>query len=254
MFLAVDIGNTNITLGLFDKNTLIEVFRLETDKNTLQESYEKELSSMFGNYDIKECIIASVVDELDKVFKSACENVFGIKVFLFNNTFETGLKIALDKPQEVGTDRIANAVAAKMHYPLPAIVVDIGTATTFDIVNKNGEFVGGIIMPGLNLQFKALSINTSKLPEIEVKVSKKAIGNNTQDAMLSGIIRGSACAIEGLIHQCELELGEKATIIATGGHSKLISEYMFRSFDYVNPALTLEGLRYLYQLNNLPVS
>ena len=169
------------------------------------------------------------------------------------NSSKTGLEIALKNPKEVGADRIANAYGAKLKYKLPAIIIDIGTATTFGIVSKDGKFLGGVIMPGLNLQFKSLCTNTSKLPQINAGKSEKAIGNSTEDAILSGIMRGSACAIEGLIHQCELELGEKATIIATGGHSKLISNYMFRQFDYIDANLTLEGLKCLYDLNTLAI-
>ena len=253
MLLAADIGNTNITLGVFDNDTLAGTFRLESNKNMDSEDYEQLLSSMLEDFKITECAIASVVDELSHIFKTACDNSFGIKSFVFNPDSEKGLKIALDNPSEVGADRIANALAAKTLYPLPAIVVDIGTAASFDIVSKDGEFLGGVIMPGLNLQFKSLGTNTSKLPEIDAGLSERAIGKSTKTAIMSGVVRGSACAIEGLIHQCELELGEKATIIATGGHSSLISQYMFRSFDYINPILTLQGIRYLYKLNHLPV-
>lgn len=251
MFLAVDIGNTNITLGVFDNENLIETFRLASDKDLPLLEYEILLKTLFKNYKISECAIGSVVEELTNRLKQACENTFNIDVFLVDSNSDYGMKILLQNPQEVGADRVANAFCAKMKYYLPAIVVDIGTATTFDIVSKNGDFLGGIIMPGLNLQFKSLNSNTSKLPKIDVGYSEKAIGDSTENALLSGIMRGSACAIEGLINQCELELGEKATIIATGGHSKLLSEYMFRKFDYVNPSLTLEGLKKLHELNSV---
>lgn len=253
MFLALDIGNTNITLGVFENEKLLETFRLPSDKELPQTEYELLLTKLFKNYSINHCAIGSVVEELSFVLQRACDKVFGVDSFLLNNNSDLGLSILLKNPKEVGADRVANAYAAKLKYKLPAIVVDIGTATTFDVVSKNGDFLGGVIMPGLNLQFKSLSMNTSKLPKIEANISEKAIGDSTVDALLSGVIRGSASAIEGLIHQCELELGEKATIIATGGHSRLISEYMIRSFDYVNPSLTLEGLKYLYELNKVKV-
>ena len=252
MFLSIDIGNTNITLGVFQKEKLLETFRLPSNRDMSQREYEILLKNLCKTYQIEECAIASVVEELSFIVKKACDRVFDIESFLLENRSDFGMKILLENPDEVGADRVANAYGAKKKYPLPAIIVDIGTATTFDIVSKEGDFLGGVIMPGLNLQFKALNSNTSKLPKIEAGYSEKAIGNSTQKAMLSGIMRGSASAIEGLIHQCELELGEKATIIATGGHSKLISEYMFRSFDYINPTLTLEGLKLLYKLNKKP--
>lgn len=257
MLLSVDIGNTNITLGIFDKDKLVKTLRLTSDKNLNQNEYEILFETLLKDYKITECVIGSVVEELSQKIQYTCDKIFNIKSVLINSEVDLGLKILLQNPKEVGADRIANAYGAKIKYPLPAIIVDIGTATTFDIVSKNGEFLGGVIMPGLNLQLKALSTNTSKLPKIEAKISEKAIGNSTENAILSGVIRGSASAIEGLIHQCELELGQKATVIATGGHSRLIFEYMFRRFDYVNPSLTLEGLKLLYELNkahNLAIS
>ena len=249
MFLSIDIGNTNITLGIYEKENLIETFRLASDKDLSQSEYEVLLKTLCKDYEIKDCVIGSVVEELSPILKQASDNVFNLDSFLVSSQVDLGLKIALKNPKEIGADRIANAYGAKAKYPLPLIVIDIGTATTFDIVSKNGEFLGGVIMPGLNLQFKSLSSNTSKLPRINAGISEKAIGDSTENALLSGIMRGSACAIEGLIHQCELELGEKATIIATGGQSRLISEYMIRRFDYIDPALTLEGLKLLYELN-----
>ena len=254
MILVIDIGNTNITLGIYNNDSLLETFRLASDKDLSLVEYEVLLKTLCKDYEINDCVIGSVVEELSPILKKASDNVFNIDSFLINADVDFGLKIGLKNPKEIGADRIANAYGAKNKYPLPLIVVDIGTATTFDIVSKDGVFLGGVIMPGLNLQFKSLSSNTSKLPRINAGISEKAIGDSTENALLSGIMRGSACAIEGLIHQCELELGEKATIIATGGQSRLISEYMIRSFDYIDSSLTLEGLKLLYELNKAYVS
>lgn len=249
MLLAVDIGNTNITLGVFENESILETFRLASDKELPQEEYEILLHTLFKKYKIDACIIASVVDELSKVLKHALDNVFHINSILLGPKLNLGINLKLKNPKEAGADRIANACGAYVLYSKPAIIVDLGTATTFDIIDKNGNFLGGVIMPGLNLQFRALNKSTSKLPKIEADTVDRAIGNNTADAILSGVIRGSACAIEGLIEQCEKELKEKAVIIATGGYSQLISKYMKRRFDFVNPYLTLEGLRFLYELN-----
>ena len=249
MLLAIDIGNTNITLGIFEDASILETFRLASDKELPQEEYEILLHSLLKKYDITACMIASVVDELSLVIKHACDNVFHISSILLGPKLNLGIKVNLKNPKEAGADRIANACGAYVLYSKPAIIVDLGTATTFDILDKSGNFIGGVIMPGLNLQFRALNKSTSKLPRIEADTVDYAIGNNTADAILSGVIRGSACAIEGLIEQCEKELGEKAVIIATGGYSGLISRYMKRRFDFVNPYLTLEGLRFLYELN-----
>lgn len=249
MLLTADIGNTSITLGLFDSDALVEEFRLASDKDLSQEEYEVLLKTLCKPFNIEGCIIASVVDELSKKFKSSVENIFKIKAIMLTSECKTGVKISIDNPKEAGADRIANACGAFMLYNRPCIVIDFGTATSFDIVNNNGEFVGGIITPGLNLQMKVLNKFTSKLPKIDVAVANNAIGSNTSDAILSGVIRGSACMIDGLVEQCEKELGEKTTLIATGGYSGLISNYLKRPFDFINPTLTLEGLRFLYELN-----
>lgn len=249
MLLTVDIGNTNITLGLFDGDALIEEFRLASDKDLSQEEYEVLLKTLFKSYKIEGCIISSVVEELNKKFKTATDNVFKLKSIMVTSECKTGVKIALENPKEAGADRIANAYGAFVLYKKPCIVVDFGTATSFDVVNNQGEFIGGVIAPGLNLQMKVLNKFTSKLPKIDVAVSNKTIGNNTTEAILSGVIRGSAAMIDGLIEQCEKELGSKVTLIATGGYSGLISSYLKRPFDFINPTLTLEGLRFLYNLN-----
>lgn len=249
MLLTIDIGNTNIALGIFDNENIIQTFKLASDKELSLDEYEVLLHSLLKSYKINACIIASVADELNLVIKNAIDNVFHINSLLLTCDLNLGVKLKLKNPKEVGADRVANACAAYVLYKKPAIVVDLGTATTFDILDKEGNFLGGVIMPGLSLQLRALNNNTSKLPRINADSVEKAIGNNTVDAMLSGVIRGSACAIEGLIKQCEEELREKAQIIATGGDSKLISNYMSRKFDFINPYLTLEGLRFLYELN-----
>ncbi len=249
MLLTADIGNTSINLGLFDSDALVEEFRLASDKDLPQEEYEVLLNTLCKPYKIDGCIIASVVEELNNKFETAIKSVFKIIPIMVSDKINTGIKISLDNPSESGADRIANAYAAFMLYDKPCIVVDFGTATSFDIVNKQGEFIGGIIAPGLNLQMKVLNRFTSKLPKIDVAISNNVIGKNTSDAILSGVIRGSAYMIDGLVEQCEKELGYNATLIATGGYSGLISSYLKRPFDFINPTLTLEGLRYLYNIN-----
>ena len=251
MLLSIDIGNTNITMGLYKNDILLDTFRISSDKGLSVEGYEILFRNIFVDCIVKDCIIGSVVGELSQKIKQVCDKIFNLDSCILDNVPDFNMPIKLENPQELGADRIANAYGAKKKYKLPLIVVDIGTATTFDIVSKNGEFLGGVIMPGLNLQFKSLNTNTSKLPNLNVGKSEKAIGNSTEKAMLSGIMRGSASAIEGLINQCESELGEKATIVATGGHSKLISEYMIRQFDYIDSSLTLDGLKELYEYRRL---
>lgn len=249
MLLTADIGNTSITLGLFEEEALVEEFRLASDKDLAQDEYEVLLKNLFKNYVVDGCIISSVVDELTQKFKRACDNTFSINSIVLTSESNTGIKIKIDNPKEAGADRIANAAGAYVLYNHPAIIVDFGTATTFDIINSDGEFIGGIISLGLMSQMKALNRFTSKLPITDISLSPNAIGSNTNDAILSGVIRGTAAMIDGMVEQCEKELGQKAVIVATGGYSGLIANYMKRPFDYINPTLTLEGLRYLYKLN-----
>ncbi len=249
MLLTADIGNTNITLGLFDDEALVEEYRLASDKDLSLEEYEVLLRSLFKDFKVDGCIVGSVVEELNDKFVRALRNIFGLDPVFITNKSNTGVKIKTDFPDEVGADRIANAAGAYILYNKPTIVVDFGTATTFDIINSDGEFIGGMIAPGINLQMKVLNKFTSKLPRIDVAISPKAIGHNTTDAILSGVIRGTACMIDGLVEQCEKELGQKAVLVATGGYCGLIANYLKRPFDYINPTLTLEGLRHLYNLN-----
>ena len=282
MLLTVDIGNTSITLGIFEGERFVEEFRLASDKDLALEEYEVLLKSLLKDYKIDGCIISSVVEELTNKLKSACDNVLSVDSIILSSKINTGVKICIDNPEEAGADRIANACGAYVMYGAAKqlgsqaaknsgkwkvesgklnnfqlstdnssaiIVVDFGTATTFDIVNSKGEFIGGIISLGIMSQLKALNKFTSKLPKEDVSLSPKAIGHNTHDAILSGVIRGTASMIDGMIEQCERELGEKAIIVATGGYSGLISNYLKRPFDYINPILTLEGLRYLYNIN-----
>ena len=249
MLLTTDIGNTNITLGLFEKDEYKNEFRLASDRDLEQIEYENLLKSLFKDYEIDGCVIGSVVTELDEKFQNAVKNVFNLEPVIVSNKIDCGVKIIADEPDEVGADRIANASAAAKTYDGAVIVVDFGTATTFDIVNSKKEFCAGIIIPGLKTQLKSLYDKTSKLPQIEIDFSPCALGQNTKDAILAGVIRGCACAVDGLIEQCEDELGEKVKLIATGGYSGLLANYMKHKFDCVNPILTLEGLKYIYDLN-----
>lgn len=249
MLLTLDIGNTSITIGLFNGDNLTDVKRIPSNIRYTASDYEEFLKTTIGYIDIEGCIIASVVNGLDKTLYEAIEAVYNIQSIILNPNINIGIKLNLKANNEIGADRIANGVAAHSLYKLPVIVVDFGTANTFDIVNSNGEFVGGVIAPGINTQLNSLSKCTSKLPNLDATHSESAIGNNTIDAILSGVIRGTACMVEGLILQCEQELGEKATIVATGGNCQLVAKYMNRQFDYVNPTLTLQGLMALYKLN-----
>jgi len=245
VLLAVDIGNTNITIGIFDNNELIERHRFESYEYNANFDFESELRTIISGKDIEGCVIESVVDELTYSVKQSCNRVLGVNSILLTHDSDTGIGLNVEKPYTIGADRLANVCAASK-YNLPAIVVDIGTAITFDILDEDKNFIGGVIMPGVNMCIKALAEGTSKLNEIEIDNSPAAIGDTTETCILSGVLRGAACAIEGLLTQCETELGAKATVIMTGGQAELISQYMSRTPDFINKNLTLEGLQYYY--------
>ena len=253
MILIVDIGNTNITLGVFNGNKIEHVWRLSTNNSRTEDEFGIFVKNLLRETDldnkITNAVISSVVVQLTERMQQAIKKYLGIDSLIISHKIKTNITIKTDEPSQVGADRIANACAAAKLYSTPAIVVDFGTATSFDIVNKNNEFIGGIITAGMKIQAEALSKRTSKLPNLNIEAPEKAIGANTIDAMLSGIVRGHAAMIEGLIIECEKELGEKAVIIATGGYSSVIENYLKRKFDYINPDLTLIGAKILFDLN-----
>ena len=249
MLLVADIGNTSIALGIYEGKAVVEQFRMASDKDLDTEEYVVLLKTLLKDFVISGCIISSVVEELTPKFKSAVLTALKVEPVILSSKSHIGMALNVESPLEVGADRIANAAAAKILYKLPVIAVDFGTATSFDIVDKDGNFIGGAIAPGINLQLKSLNNFTSKLPRIEAVVSPCAIGKNTTDAILAGVIRGCASMIDGIVEQSEAELGEKATIVATGGYATIVANYLKRPFDYINPTLTLDGLSYLYELN-----
>lgn len=250
MILVADIGNTNITCGIYQEKNIVKTFRISSDKTKKVENFVEEIKLNTKDFKITKCIIGSVVDELNELVKNSCDNIFGIDSFVFSPLLKTGVKLDVERPETVGADRIANAYGAYKKYLKTCIVVDSGSATTFDIVSSDGTFFGGIIMPGIEMQLNSLCEKTSKLQKYELEEIDSVIGRDTKTCILSGVIRGHACAIEGLINQCEKEMSEKPIIIATGGLSSLIAKYMTRKFDYLEPNLTLDGFRLLYELNN----
>ena len=253
MLLAADIGNTNITLGVFDGDKIVHSWRLSTEITRTEDEYGDFLKNLLRetNLDtkVKSAVISSVVVQLTERIETALKKYMGIDSLIISHKIATNVTLKTDNRSQIGADRIANACAASILYKSPAIVVDFGTATSFDIVNKDNEFIGGIITAGMKIQADALSSKTSKLPKLNIEAPEHAIGRNTIDAMLSGIVRGHAAMIDGLIEECEKELGYKTTIIATGGYSSVISKYLKRKFDYINPDLTLQGMKILYDLN-----
>ncbi len=253
MLLAIDIGNTNTSLGVFDGDNLINTFNLSSDIKKTIDEYGISLSAVL-NYNnltnkIKGAIVSCVVPQLGETYICAIEKYLKIKPVNLSHKSKMPVVLSLDNNREIGADRIANSVAVKIKYKLPAIVIDFGTATTFDIVDKNSNFIGGIIAPGLKIQAKSLSQFTSKLPQLKIEPPKKAIGKDTISAMLSGIVLGHGCMIEGMVKKCTQELGQKPTVVATGGYSSILFENLDNTIDYIDKDLTLFGLKELYKLN-----
>ena len=253
MLLVVDIGNTNTTLGVFDGENLINTFSFSSDTKKTEDEYGIMLLSVLNHNHladkIKGAMVSSVVPQLCEIFKNAIKKYLDIEPVSLSYKSKMPIKLALKNNKEIGADRIANASAVCYKYKLPAIVIDFGTATTFDIVDVDKSFIGGIIAPGLKIQAKALSQFTSKLPKLKIETPKSAIGVDTISAMLSGIVLGHGAMIEGMIKKCEAELGKKATVVVTGGYSPILFENMENVFNYIDKDLTLYGLKELYDLN-----
>lgn len=253
MLLVIDIGNTNTSIGVFEKDNLIDTFSLSSDIKKTQDEYGILLTALLAHNKltskIEGAMVSSVVPQLCEIYKNAIEKYLNIKAISLSYKSKMPVKLNLDNNKEIGADRIANAAAVCFKYKLPAIVIDFGTATTFDIVDKDANFIGGIIAPGLKIQAKALAQFTSKLPKLKIEAPKSSIGKNTINAMLSGIVLGHGAMIEGMIKKCEEELGEKATVIATGGYSSVLFEKMDNVLNYIDKDLTLYGLKELYYLN-----
>jgi len=253
MLLAVDIGNTNITLGVFEGEELRATWRMATNVNHVADEYASLLITLLHYHgleplDIKEIALCSVVPPLTTTFEDLSERYFHITPLVVGAGVKTGVRIRMDNPREVGADRIANAAAAHHLYGGPVIVVDVGTATTFDTVSKEGDYLGGAIATGIGTAAEALFMRTVALPRVELVAPKRAIGTSTIAAMQSGIIFGYVGLIEGIVARIQKELGEKAAVVATGGYAELISRET-AVIGTVNPDLTLIGLRLIYLMN-----
>lgn len=253
MLLAVDIGNTNITLGVFREKELRATWRIATDVHKQTDEYFVLLNGMLPNRGIEfssisESVVCSVVPPLTGTFEEMCRRYMDHSPLIVGTGVKTGIKILYDNPREVGADRVADAVAAFHKYGGPVIVVDLGTGTVFDAITKDGEYLGGAIAPGMSIAAEALFARTSKLSRIEMVAPDKAIGKNTAASMQSGVIFGYVGMIEGLVTRFQREMGNGARVIATGGLASIIAEQT-SIFHAVDPDLTLDGLRIIHEMN-----
>ncbi|NIM91217.1 MAG: type III pantothenate kinase [Candidatus Aminicenantes bacterium] len=253
MLLAVDIGNTNTALGIFLEKKLIEDWKIRTERERTSDEYALTLLSLLNSSgietaEIKSAIISSVVPPLTPVFQNLCQKLFKLKPLVVGPGLKTGMSILYDNPLEVGADRVVVAVAAFEKYGGPCVVVDFGTATTFDAISSQGEYLGGAIAPGIQISAEALFLKTAKLPRIEIRKPKKAIGRSTVASMQSGLFFGYVGLISNIIRKIKAELGRKAKVISTGGFAAQISPEI-KSIDVHEPHLTLEGLRIIQERN-----
>ena len=253
MLLAVDIGNTNITLGVFDGDEIRATYRLATHVNQMPDEYAVLILSLLqhrgiNTSDITEGAISCVVPPLITTFNELFQKYFNIVPLAVGPGVKTGIRIRMDNPREVGSDRIANAAGAHSLYKGPVIVVALGTATAFDTVSKDGEYLGGAVAPGIAIAAEALYTRTSALPRVELVRPRRAIGTNTLAAMQSGIIFGYAGLIDGVVARIQKELGEKATVVATGGYASVIAKET-KVINKVNPNLTLIGIKVIHDMN-----
>ncbi len=251
MLLAIDIGNTNTSLGIFDGENLTEHWRIATDRERTSDELGVLIRQMLAisNFDyqkISALIASSVVPQLDFIFQKMSKKYLGQAATFVDAAFDFGLQIKYNPPSSVGIDRIVAAAGAIEKYGKPFIVCDFGTATTIDAVNSKSEFLGGIITTGMNLLADALFQNTSKLPKVEIKKPESIIGNSTVHSIQAGIYFGYIGLVDGIIEKMIVELGEKPTVVATGGFAKLIAESS-EKIETVDETLMLEGLRFIYE-------
>jgi len=255
MLLAIDIGNTDISLGAFEGEELLATWHMATGIHRMADEYAALLLNLLHHQgldtsDIKEAVLCSVVPPLVATFEELFQRYFHISPLVVGAGVKTGVRIRMDNPREVGADRIVNTAAAHHLYGGPIIITDLGTATTFDTVSKEGDYLGGAIAPGIAAAAEALFMQAAMLPRVELVRPKHAIGTNTIAAMQSGIIFGYVGLIEGMVARIQQELGEKTKVVATGGFAELIAKET-AIIDVVNPNLTLIGLRLIYLMNKV---
>ncbi|MCD6289235.1 MAG: type III pantothenate kinase [Anaerolineae bacterium] len=253
MLLAVDIGNTNITLGVYQGEQLQAHWRIATVHDRMPDEYGILLVQLFQHRglaidDVSGVAIASVVPALTRVFQEMCRRYFGHDPLIVDAGVRTGVRIRYENPREVGADRVVDCAAVQHKYGGPACVVDFGTATTFDAISREGDYLGGAIAPGIGIAAEALFSRASKLYRVDIAPPPKVIGTNTALAMQSGIFYGYVSLVEGMIARFRDELGEDMKTIATGGLAQMVARET-SAIQYVDPWLTLDGLRIIYAMN-----
>lgn len=255
MIICLDVGNTNIKYAIFEGESLKISFRVATEHKKTSDEYGGQLVSILGNNniaasDIKGGIISSVVPQLDYTLERMCRTYLGIRPLMLAPGLKTGLNLRVDDAKEVGADRVVNNVAAVRKYGYPLVIIDFGTATTFNVIDAKGQFIGGVIAPGIKGSLDSLVNGTAKLPRVEIERPASVIGKNTVTNMQAGIVFGFAGLVEYIVKKIKRELKcDNVKVVATGGFSEVIAKEI-GCIDAVDKLLTLEGLKYLYYLNH----
>ena len=250
MLLAIDIGNTTTVLGLFQNGKLTSFYRVTSKQSLTEDEAGLQIRQLFGAESLEKLsgvVVCSVVPSLTSTYQQMSQKYLQLKTIVITSNLKFGLKIRYKDPSQVGADRLANAVAAKKLYKLPCIIVDLGTATTFDVISKRGEYLGGAIAPGIETSSSELFKRTAQLFKVKLEKPPRAIGKTTQDSLQSGIILGAAGQIDFIVGQIEKEVGKKCQVIATGGYAPLIWK-VSRRVQKVDLTLTLKGLYYIYEI------
>ncbi|MDE6832730.1 MAG: type III pantothenate kinase [Ruminococcus sp.] len=254
MLLAVDIGNTNIVLGCMDDNNNVVLFeRISTNHQATAVEYASLIKNIlemnnFKIKDVSDAIMSSVVPSVTGNVTEAVKKLFGIDVMIISPGVKTGLNILIDNPAQLGSDQVVDAVAGINQYSVPQIIIDMGTATTVSVIDKNRNYIGGLIIAGMGTATNALIFNTAQLPRINFEKPEKVIGTNTIDCMKSGVLYSNACALDGITERIEQELGEKCTVIATGGLAELVIPLCRRDI-ILDKSLLIKGLTIIYRKN-----
>jgi type III pantothenate kinase len=253
MLLTIDIGNTNIALGLYEGKILGPHWRLATDHQRMPDEYGLQILGLLHHVDcpvesLDGICMASVVPPITSRFQNACLQYLNQTPLIVDYTLKTGVKILYEDPTTIGADRIVDAAAVLELYGCPACVVDFGTATTFNAIDSSGNYLGGAIAPGILISSNALVQNTSKLPLIDLQPPPSVIGRNTVHAMQSGLIFGYVSMVEGMLARFRLQLGDDMKVIATGGLAEIVA-HETNAIQIISPWLTLEGLRIIWEMN-----
>lgn len=253
MILAVDIGNTNIVVGCFEEGHIFMTFRLATDRDATELEYALAIRKALGQegFDHKEFeggILSSVVPSVTGILAQAVKILTGKQPLIVGQGLKTGLQIMVENPQQLGNDRVTDAVAAAHFYPTPVIIVDMGTATTISVVDEKKRFIGGAILPGVYTALNSLSGKASQLPHISLDTPKRVIGRNTIDAMRSGILYGTAGSVDAVVRRIRDELGRACTVVCTGGLSRIITPHC-REKVILDEDLLMKGLMLMYEKN-----